>query len=323
MTPAAPDRALVARFRADLAGLGVGAEARLGLAVSGGPDSLAMLLLAHAGRLTIEAATVDHRLRPGSDREAVMVARLCRKLGLPHETLAIEEAASGNLSAWARRERYARLERWADARKLDMIVTAHHADDQLETVIMRLNRGSGVAGLAGIRARNGRIVRPLLGWRRAELGAIVEAAGVRPVDDPSNRDDRYDRARLRKALAQADWLDPLAAAKSAAVAAEADAALDWAADVLARNRREGEPYAFIGPHLPAEIRRRLALRIIAMIDPACQPDGKALSRFLTDLLDGRSAMIGNVFARATDGWWRFEPAPPRRPTRARAQPAEC
>ena len=220
----------VERFRNGLAALGVAPDAPLGVAVSGGPDSLALLLLAHGAGLAIEAATVDHRMRPGSDNEALAVGVICGELGVPHCILTIDDERSGNLSAWARRARYRLLEGWADERGLAAIATAHHADDQLETVIMRLNRGSGVAGLAGIRARNGRIVRPLLGWRRAELRAIVDAAGIAPLDDPSNRDDRFDRARLRKALADADWLDPLAVAKSAALAAEAESVIQWVAD---------------------------------------------------------------------------------------------
>jgi tRNA(Ile)-lysidine synthase len=91
---------------------------------------------------------------------------------------------------------------------LDALATAHHADDQAETLLARLNRGSGVAGLAGVRARGivpGTrlpLIRPLLGWRRADLGEVVAAAGLTPVQDPSNSDDRFDRARIRKALSR-------------------------------------------------------------------------------------------------------------------------
>jgi len=224
---------LTARFAADIAPLWPG-EGTLGLAVSGGPDSLALLLLAHAalpGR--IAAATVDHGLRPANADEAAMVAALCARLGVPHATLPVT-LAEGNVQAEARAARYAALAEWMGANGLTALATAHHADDQAETLLLRLNRGSGVAGLAGVRARGQvpgtrlPLVRPLLGWRRAELAQVVTAAALVAADDPSNRDDRFDRARLRKALAEAGWIDVPALAASAAHIADADAALDWA-----------------------------------------------------------------------------------------------
>ncbi|MGD9665700.1 MAG: tRNA lysidine(34) synthetase TilS, partial [Novosphingobium sp.] len=173
---------LIARFAGDLAQLWP-EGGKLGLAVSGGPDSLALLLLAEAvapGR--IEVATVDHGLRPESADEADMVAQICAENRLRHETLKVT-VPSGNVQDAARGVRYNALADWATRRGLDAVATAHHADDQAETLLMRLNRASGVAGLAGVRAR-GKIpgidvpvLRPLLGWRRAELVEIVEAAG--------------------------------------------------------------------------------------------------------------------------------------------------
>ena len=189
---------LAARFRADLEALTGAAPARLGLAVSGGPDSLALLLLAHAaypGR--VHAATVDHGLRAESAAEAAFVARLCGELGVPHVTLAANMTDKVNVQAAARARRYALLGRWAGEVKAGCLLTAHHLDDQAETLVMRLLRGSGLAGLSGVRAVNPPLVRPLLGWRRDELAAVVRAAGVEPVADPSNQDERFDRARLR------------------------------------------------------------------------------------------------------------------------------
>ena len=121
---------------------------------------------------------------------------------------------AGNVSNEARKARYAALESWCDDRNIDWLMTAHHADDQLETMIMRLNRGSGVAGLSGIRARQGRIVRPLLRWRHDELVALLDDMGVEAVDDPTNHDDAYDRARLRKKMREIDMFDARAAAIS-------------------------------------------------------------------------------------------------------------
>ena len=204
---------------------------KLGLAVSGGPDSLALLVLAHAalpGR--VEAATVDHGLRPEAGAEAAEVARVCEALGVPHAILPVD-VAPGNLQAEARMARYAALAEWVEERGLAALATAHQADDQAETLLMRLNRASGVAGLAGARAR-GRVpgtaiplLRPVLEWRRAELGDVVRGAGLTAAEDPSNSDDRFDRVRMRKALAEADWIDVDAVARSAAHLAEADDAL--------------------------------------------------------------------------------------------------
>jgi len=229
--PLSADAPAPARFVRDLAAI-VGDRAvrhgRFGIAVSGGPDSLALLLVAHAALGNrIAAATVDHRLRPEAEDEARYVAEVCAARGIAHAILVADRPIDGNIQSAARALRYRLLDTWRIDHGLDFVLTAHHADDQLETVIMRLNRSSGVAGLAGIRARNGSIVRPVLGWQRIELGDILAEADLPFVDDPSNRDHRYDRARLRAALADADWLDPRAVAKSAALLGEASEAIEW------------------------------------------------------------------------------------------------
>lgn len=140
------------------------ASARFGVAVSGGPDSMALLdLAARAFSGRVEAATVDHGLREASADEAAMVADWCGNAGIAHATLHPKGAVRGNVQSWARSQRYALLEEWRTAQGLDWLLTAHHADDQLETLLMRLNRGAGVGGLAGVRARQGVVLRPLLG----------------------------------------------------------------------------------------------------------------------------------------------------------------
>ena len=199
----------------------------VGICVSGGADSLALLLLAKAALPHVIAATVDHGLRPEAADEARFVAGLCAERQIEHAILTIDSAPVGNVSDWARTQRYQALQQWGLEKGVSCLMTAHHADDQLETMVMRLNRSSGVGGLAAIRARNGNIVRPLLGWRKSTLEEIVRSCGIQPVDDPSNRDDRYDRARIRKSIAGTELLDPIAASRSAAMLAEADAALDW------------------------------------------------------------------------------------------------
>lgn len=305
------------RFAADLRALWPDGG-RLGLAVSGGPDSLALLVLAAAalpGR--VSAATVDHGLRAESAAEAAHVAAICGDLDVPHETLAVA-VEPGNVQSAARAARYAALEQWAVRNELAALATAHHADDQAETLLLRLNRASGVAGLAGVRARGTvpgtrlPLLRPLLGWRRAELADIVAAAGLDPVDDPSNRDDRFDRARLRKALAQADWLDVPALAQSAAHLADADAALEWAA---AREWAEQVERGAMGityrPQAPRAVALRVLARIVTELDGEA-PRGSAVARLFDTLLARQPASIGGLVARALPGGWSFARAPKRR-----------
>ena len=293
-------------------------DAKLGLAVSGGPDSLALLLLAHElmpGH--IAAATVDHGLRAESADEAAMVAQVCAGLGVAHAVLRVT-VADGNVQAEARAARYAALGDWLERNALAALVTAHHADDQAETLIMRLGRGSGVAGLAGTRA-NGRVpgsgaplLRPLLGWRKAELEGIVAEAGLRAADDPSNSDPRFDRARLRADLAQADWLDIEAVAASAGHLADADAALDWAA---AREWQDCVVKAPMGltyrPSAPRAIALRVIARIVTELDGEA-PRGSAVARVFDSLLSRQPASIGNLVARAVPEGWTFTKAPRRR-----------
>lgn len=276
--------------------------------MSGGADSLALMLLATAAFPgQVLAATVDHGLRPEAGQEAWFVKDVAEHIDVPHQILTLDLSHGGNVSARAREARYDALEHWRQDAGADWIATGHHADDQRETLIMRLNRSAGVGGLAGIRARNGVIVRPLLGWRRAELDKIVRGAGLTPVDDPTNRDDHYDRARLRKRLADADWLDPVAATRSAQRLAEADQALDWVAASI-------EPVAATMATLPDELARRVLLRGVHAIDATLDPRGDALTRALRDMRDGRKTMLGDVLC-VPGPLWRFERAPDRRAKR--------
>ena len=265
----------------------------------------------------VEAATVDHGLRPESADEARQVARICAALGVPHAVLAVAVEA-GNLQSEARAARYAALAGWLDRRGLAALATAHHADDQAETLLMRLNRGSGVAGLAGVRARGlvpGTqlpLLRPLLSWRRLQLAQLAEAAGMAPVQDPGNADDRFDRARLRKALGQADWLDVAAIATSAGHLAQADAALDWAArrEWAECIDREGLGLVY-RPSAP----RAVALRVLAWIveDLGGEPvRGSAVARLFDALVAGQTSSIGALVARPLHGAWTFIRAPQRR-----------
>lgn len=316
---AAPDQALIERFRADLAAL-AGSEARLLLAVSGGPDSLAMLLLAHAAiPERIACATVDHRLRPEAAAEAAGVAAICRDLGISHATLHPDPPLDpgGNVQARARTARYDALAAHAAATGCAAILTAHHADDQAETLLMRASRGSGVDGLAGVRAAGSwgetPIVRPLLAWRRAKLVSIVEVAGLEATDDPSNRDPAYDRSRIRALISTTPDLDPIGLARSARALADASDALRWSTKLLAADRiiLSGRSCSVDPAGLPREYRRRLLALALALLGEA-SPRGPALDRLLATLEAGGTAMLGSIQGRVDRAIWHFREAPPHR-----------
>lgn len=286
------------------------------MAVSGGPDSLALLLLAEAalpGR--VEAATVDHRLRPENADEAAMVSTLCGELGVPHETLPVT-VEPGNLQDRARAARYTALTAWCERRELAALATGHQLDDQAETLVMRLNRGSGLAGLVGIHARIAvsgatTLLRPLLGWRQTQLEEIVVASGLKPACDPSNTDERFDRTRIRQALRTADWLDPEALAKSAAFLFDADTYVFETLNAVweARVKWDGEAYRFMPGASDFEA-GEIASRIVgAMGGVARRGDVAAL---VARLRRGENASLGGVLARVAGDEWHFGREPPRK-----------
>ena len=177
-------------------------EGEIGVAVSGGGDSVALLLLleaaaARVGR-SVAAVTIDHGLRPESAGEAAAVAALCAGRGIAHETRRWEGwDEAGNLQGRARQARRALIAGWARGRGIGAVALGHTLDDQAETVVLRLARGSGVDGLAGmaavVRAEGVLWLRPLLGVRRAALRGWLEAEGMGWSEDPSNLDLRFDR----------------------------------------------------------------------------------------------------------------------------------
>ena len=314
-----PDAALVDRFRADLDALIAPLES-VGIAVSGGPDSLALLTLAAAARPAgIEAATVDHGLRDESRSEAELVAQICGQLGVPHAILTARWPAKPEtaIQERARRERYRLLGFWAEERGLGAIATAHHADDQAETFLMRLARGSGVRGLGAMRKRSMtpgtqvKLLRPLLTWRRADLEQICRDAKLQPVLDPSNGDERFERVRTRRAIAETDWLDTEAIARSAANLADADQAIDWAMrlewDRRVKERRGSIVYVTGGA--PTEILRRIVSRAVRKL--ATEGDGELrgaeLSRLVATLADGGTATLRGVLCSGGREW-QFVPA---------------
>ena len=233
---------------------GLGAAPALLLAVSGGPDSMALLHLATRWRAStarapeLHVATVDHGLRPEAAAEAAAVAASAAGYGLPHATLAwTGSKPARGIQERAREARYRLLVAYARSIGAPFILTAHHADDQAETVLMRLGRGSGVAGLAAMRrstplASGITLVRPLLELTKRDLLVVCAAEGLAYVADPSNEDPTYHRVRLRRQteVAAELGLDAPTLLRLARRMARADEALE--AEV-ARRLIELQPFA--------------------------------------------------------------------------------
>lgn len=220
---------------------------RIGVAVSGGGDSMALLHLARAwcaGRgIGLHVATVNHGLRAEAADEAALVARVAADLGVPHRTLLWQGwDGQGNLQAAARDARRKLLTGWADSERLGAILLGHTSDDQAETVLMRLARGSGVDGLCGMRDHDGTglFLRPLLEVSRSDLRGWLRDRSLVWAEDPSNDDPRFDRVKARRLL---DALAPLGLSRerlieTAAHMARAQASLrDSAAAFAARHVR--------------------------------------------------------------------------------------
>ena len=318
-----PAPEVIERFRRDLDPL-IAGDMHLGLAVSGGPDSLALLLLATAARPgLVEAATVDHGLRADSRGEAEMVAGFCEQLGVRHAILAVKwkQKPRTALQERARNARYGMLAGWAEARRLGALATAHHLDDQIETFVMRLGRGAGVQGLAGMRrtvsapGSDLSLIRPLLGWRRTELEKICADAGVTPVEDPSNADAKFERVRVRQALAQLPEIDVGAIGRSLTYLSQADAALRWAAanEWQRAVSAGGQEVVYCPDSAPLEIRRRIVARAIAGLaneGRGTELRGRELDRVMLALRSGGKATLRGVLCSGGEQW-RFIPAPNR------------
>lgn len=251
-----------------------GAGGAVGLAVSGGGDSVALLHLAdtwaQARGRALEVATVDHGLRPESAAEAKAVAAAAHMLGWRHETLEWRGwAGRGNLQAEARAARKKLLSGWASRRRLSAVALGHTMDDQAETVLMRLGRGAGVDGLSAMAAVNeadGVLwLRPLLGLRRTALREWLRARGFDWIDDPGNEDPRFERVRARRALVALSPLGVTAEGLSATAdrMRGARGALDHGVAALAAEAARwgacGELHVALAPlrTAPRELARRL------------------------------------------------------------------
>jgi tRNA(Ile)-lysidine synthase len=217
----------------------LGADDRVLVALSGGADSTALLaslaeLRDEGGLKEVLALNVDHGLRAGSARDADACARVCERLGVTLRRATVQVAA-GNVQASARKARYAALRREADLAGATVVATGHTRDDQVETILLRLMRGAGARGLAGIPPRRGRIVRPLIDRSRAEVVAYLEERGLPHLEDPTNATPRYLRNRVRAEVIPA--LRALAPRVEHAMARAADLLRDDDRALAARARR--------------------------------------------------------------------------------------
>jgi len=289
---------------------------RILVAVSGGVDSLALLVAAAGaagGRTGV--GSVDHGLRPEAAAEVARVRELARSLGLPFHTESLSLRPGPGAEARARAARYAALERMAREHGYAAIATAHTADDQAETLLMRLARGSALRGAASIRADAPNLLRPLLGVRRADTEALVAAAGLVPARDPTNADPLLFRARIRHhvlpALREAagpSVVERLARfARSAAEDEELLAGL--AAQALERVRDGTGLDAVAVRALPWPIRAR-ALR--TWLEALGHPVSDRLLRDVAAAIDGggRTGLPGRAVLATEGGWVRVLPRDP-------------
>jgi len=318
------------------------------LAVSGGPDSTALLFLAARWRAArkrgpkLIAVTVDHGLRPGSAREAAMVKRLAAGLKVEHRTVRwIGRKPDTGLQEAAREARYRLLVAAAGRAGARHILTAHTLDDQAETVLFRLARGSGLSGLAGI-ARSSALdgmtlIRPLLDIPKARLLSTLKAANIAFIEDPSNQDPRFARTRLRQ-LAPALAREGLDAARLAALArrlGRAEQAIARATEqALAHLCRKGstEPREMVMDgrefaELPAEIALRVLGRAIGQIGREGPVELGKLERLLAAVLRSgatrsrvRRTLAGAMVTADAD-IIAVERAPPRRTAAGKANSA--
>lgn len=292
----------------------------LGLAVSGGGDSVAMLRLAvgwaKAQGVGLFVYSVDHGLRPEAADEVRFVASLCQRFGLVHRALAWSEwDGQGNLSAEARRARYDLIAKAARADGVATVLLAHTQDDQAETVLMALARRAGADGLSAMPLRRQdrglEWMRPLLGVTRLQLRDYLTDIGQQWVDDPTNEDNSYERVRIRQSREVLDGLG---------------LTLDALSDVAGNMQRVREVMNHavklalkhhaipisgavkLAPDVlkePAEIQRRLLTHCLAWVAPLAKPArGDEVLRKLADLVAGKAATLqGCLLLTKKDAIW--------------------
>ncbi len=305
-----------ARVMAALGGFEPAPAVAVGL--SGGGDSMALvLLLRHwvaewGGSLL--ALTVDHGLRPESADEAAAVGQAMARLGIPHRILRWEgEKPLAGLQAAARAARHRLLAAACGEAGILHLALAHHRDDQAETVLLRLARGSGIDGLAGMAAVRAdgavRVIRPLLGFSHDRLLATCRAEGIDWIEDPSNRNPGFARARLRAAadLLGGEGLDATRLGEVARRAGRARAALEQATAGLLAEAATIHPEGWVTlaptPLLaaPAEVALRALAQALAAVGGPHPVRDEALERLLDALADGQGTTLGGCVVRMRRG----------------------
>lgn len=313
LTPDLTDKAVLNSLFAPVSG-----EAVLGLAVSGGPDSLALMLLAHRWVSEVESPprlvvySLDHGLRAEAGDEIAMVGAEAARLGLEFRGLKWAEGhPETGIQEAARQARYRLIGTAMEADGAKVLLTAHHRADQAETILMRLAHGSGLDGLKGMTVFSDvegvRVFRPLLEVEPAALGALVEEAGLSPAHDPSNDDEDYERVRWRRllpALAR-EGLDSAALARFAVRMAEADQALAQLADaafaelvVIDGFGAASLPLSALNQLGPATGRRVLS-RILALVGGRQKPRAlgqveRLFEQITTNTLPRGTTLLGTV-----------------------------
>jgi len=266
-------------------------------AVSGGADSLALLVLAVEAALDVTAVHVDHGLRPDSAEEADVVVAAARRFGTGFRAETVTVAPGPDLEARARAARYAVLPAG--------VLTGHTADDQAETVLLNLMRGAGLDGLAGIR-RDGR--RPLLDLRRTETVALCDGLGLEPVVDPSNVDPAFRRNRVRHELLP--LLDDIAQRDTAGILARQADLLADVADLLAELAAGVDPTDAAALRSEPLVVRRVAVRNwLRSAGDGHPPDAATVGRVLA-VAEGRARaaeISGGWRVARTAGRLRLEP----------------
>lgn len=278
------------------------------IAVSGGPDSMALCRLAHAWAASngakVVGLTVDHQLRTEAQAEAHSVNGWLADFGMSHEVLTWTEGVKikhldRSPQADARDARFGLLCHWCKANGIEALMTAHHADDQAETFLYRLIRGSGVDGLAAIAAETNRndvrLLRPLLGFPKADLVATCEDSGQAWVSDPSNDHDAFARVRLRKIMAalEGEGLERDRILKTVSHMQRAKAAIDCTVDAYMEaesiQSHSGSVHLNLEAllALPNEVALRVLARCLAQVSGAIYPP-----RF--DSLEGLYQALGTT-----------------------------
>jgi tRNA(Ile)-lysidine synthase len=323
-----------------------GDEDTVGLAVSGGSDSLALLVMAadwaRSRKKRIAAATVDHGLRPEAADEARAVAAICEGLGVPHSILTWRRERDGAVAqAEARRARHVLLAEWAHGAGVAALALGHTRDDRIETFLMRARQGSRWHGLAGPlpsapspvwpEGRGLRLVRPLLALGREELKDELRGRRVDWMNDPSNEATRFERVRMRGltqrmddgALAKAVRVMDGLIQMRAAVAAEARSGLASVAMEAAEAKIDVKAMSAMG----VEARQRLVEALVMAAGGAeARPRSEALERVVSALARGGAGLAGGVtlagaWIRVRRGDVVISGAPPRRGEAAGIGPA--